>query len=159
MPISEARRFLNEELMPWWAATMRLPPKRVIDVGVSKWSWNYRQCFQCSGYETLDRDPEREPDIVQDLEEVPCSPQVDGMILNGVFEQSNDPFQLMRNVIKSLVPGGKILAGLIGIDAPWTSDRDKWRVTKSGALEYCKAFCIDEFYELPGYFYVLGTKE
>ncbi len=137
----------------------------MYDIGVSK--WDYRKFFDCDYY-TVDRDEKRKPDSLVDFDiesfetfGIPenCPPDADGILLNGIFEQSDDPFTLMRNVSTVLKTNGKLLAGLISIDAPWKSDRDKWRVTKSGALEYCKGFHIDELYELPGYYYVLGTKE
>lgn len=158
MPISEARRFLNEELLPRWAKQFE-PNDLVYDIGVSK--WDYRKFFDCKYY-TVDRDEKRKPDLLHNYELELISyelERVNGIVLNGVFEQSDDPFKLMKNIHSMLVPGGKLLAGLIGIEAPWTSNRDKWRVTKAGALEYCKAFHIDEFYELPGYYYVVGTKK
>ncbi len=159
MPISEARRFLNEELLPRWAKQFE-PGQVVYDIGVSK--WDYRKHFDCE-YITVDRDAKRIPDIILDVGnwldgDLP-TPQASGILLNGVFEQSDDPSGLMRSVINSLYPNGNLLAGLISIDAPWKSDRDKWRVTRAGALAYCKGFHIDEFCELPGYFFVLGTKE
>ncbi len=159
MPISEARRFLNKELLPRWAKQFE-PGQTVYDIGVS--SWDYRKLFDCDFY-TVDKEEKRKPDILHNvghwLEDCILPHQANGVLLNGVFEQSDDPSGLMRSVINILYPGGKLLAGLIGIDAPWKSERDKWRVTRAGALEYCKAFRIDEFYELPGYYFVLGTKE
>ena len=159
MPISEARRFLNEELLPRWAKQFE-PGQIVYDIGVSK--WDYRKFFD-SEYFSVDCDEKRKPDILCNVEKSYIGESFhrlgNGILLNGVFEQCDNPFALMKNVHKSMVDGGKILAGLIGRRARWKSVRDKWRVTKSGALSYCKGFRIDEFYELPSYYYVLGTKE
>jgi len=159
MPTSEARRFLNKELMPRWAKQFG-PGQVVYDIGVSK--WDYCRHFNCQ-YFTVDRDEKRHPDLVSNIGEYKWTGlphQADGVVLNGVFEQADDPFSLMRDIATHVLKqNGKILVGLIGKRAPWTSDRDKWRVTKAGARAYCKGFHIDEFYQFRGYFYVLGTKE
>lgn len=159
MPISEHRRFLNEELLPRWAKQFD-KDHVVYDIGVSK--WDYRKFFDCEYY-TVDRDEKRKPDIVANIGEFfdgTLLPHLaNGILFNGVFEQTENPINTMREILNVLCVGGKLLVGLIGIAAPCRSNRDKWRVTKAGAMEYCKAFHIDHFYELPGYYYVVGTKK
>ena len=145
MIISEQRKFLNEELLPKWT----FPPQSVVyDIGKTT-DWDY-------GFITIDRDKDKNPDIVLDMEKATTPHPADGILYNGVFEQCDDPWELMRNIVKSLKPRGKILAGLASTGMAPYGRRDKWRVTKDGALAYMEDFYLDNFYIFDGYFYALG---
>lgn len=110
-------------------------------------------------YRTVDRDESLDPDIVLNLESEFLNDAADAIIVNGVFEQCNDPWALLRSVWLSLKSGGKLLVGLPSIGMEPYGEKDKWRVTRAGAREYMKHYKVTGFWEFPTYFYITGEKK
>ena len=155
-PVSEHRKYLNEVLMPQWAEQFHTY-HNVYDIGKST-TWDYSKYFRCK-LRTIDRDDTLKPDVCLDMETDEIGLQADGVIYNGVFEQCDDPWMLLRGIVSMLKSEGKILAGLASIGMEPYGEKDKWRVTIDGAKAYISEyFTITRIVELPEYFYVLGTK-
>lgn len=154
--ISEHRKFLNDTLISRWAYEFN-KNQLVYDIGKST-TWDYKPHFKCN-FKTIDRNNNLGPDIHADLEYlISAIVPADGLILNGVFEQCENPWALMNGVQLILKKGGKILVGLASIGMQPYGESDKWRVTKDGALAYMKGFKILSLYTFPAYFIILGEK-
>lgn len=151
--ISEQRRFLNEFLI----AECRPSSGLVYDIGKSQ-TWDYRPFFPSCNYKTVDRDLALRPDILHDMERRPLDPQAGFIFFNGVFEQCDDPWAIMRNIRASLLPGGTLLAGIANTKMPLYGERDRWRITRAGIDIYFKSYTIKHLYELPEYFYAIAEK-
>jgi hypothetical protein len=150
MLVSPQRAFLNDVLLPQFSSTKGL----VYDIGKSK-TWDYSSYFKDAEYVTVDRSLENDPCLMHDMEKAPLQP-ADFILFNGVFEQCNDPWALMRNLEKSIKPGGTLLAGIASIGMPPYGERDKWRVTKDGLLAYLKNWDIITIHTFPEYFYAVA---
>lgn len=146
MQISKHRKFLNEVLLHKWKFSK---DSLVYDIGVNG-TWDY-------GFTTIDRDPDKHPDILLDMEKGSPITKADGILFNGVFEQCGNPWVLMDKMTLCLKDKGILIAGLAGIGMPFYGENDKWRVTKQGAIDYMKYFNILDFHEFPEYFYVVGS--
>lgn len=151
MQPSEHRRYLNEVLLPKWAAQFS-PDQLVYDIGKST-TWDYRPYFKCQ-YMTVDRNEDLKPDLVRDVEKIRLVPQADGILFNGVFEQCDDPLAIIRNLRHSLKEGGRILCGLAGIGMVEYGPKDRWRITQAGVQIYMREFKINEVFSFHSYYYV-----
>jgi len=152
--ISEHRKFLNDTLLPKWASQFH-KDDLVYDIGKST-TWGYESYFKCK-LKTIDRNPDLKPDYIMDLDgRFPAINTADGILFNGVFEQCNNPFNVIDGLIQLLKTNGLLLAGLASNGMESYGENDKWRVTKDGAIAYMRAFKIFEIHEFPAYFYILG---
>ncbi len=155
--ISEHRKYLNEVLMLEWAKEFK-PHELVYDIGKST-TWDYESFFNCR-FKTIDRNANLSPNIVADVENlVELIEDADGIILNGVFEQCDDPWKLMRGVNHLIKKGGRILVGLASNNMEPYGPNDKWRVTYDGAKAYMDGFTVDRFDVFPNYFFLTGVKK
>jgi hypothetical protein len=111
---------------------MIAPGGVVLDVGKSS-SWDYQSLFSKFDYKTVDILPDTRPDIIADMEH-PADhvPSADALICNGVTEQCNNPFDLIRGVRSVMRPNGLILFGVISTAYPVYLSRDYFRFTVAG---------------------------
>lgn len=101
----------------------------------SEYDWYKTQFFEGCRFQTLDIDPDTEPDIVGDI----CDPPegaYDWIICNGVMEEVANPFEAMKGLRRLLKPRGRLLLGVLGnlpeFRPPNDNLRDKWRFTAAG---------------------------
>lgn len=156
-PLSEQRRFLNEYLLDEFKSLIR-PGSIILDIGKTD-TFDYNSWFKEYTYISIDRDGSKNPSLVLDAEKSSLPFSAEGVIFNGVFEQCDDPFAIKRNMLSCLKPSGVVLFGLAGIGMKPYGERDKWRVTKEGALSFVKPLNLLKFYPLPEYFYALARKD
>ncbi len=150
---SEQRKFLNDVLLPHWAEQFGTS-QLVYDIGKST-TWDYTSYFKCQ-YQTIDRESKLQPNILIDMENYISfpGPMADGIVLNGVFEQCDNPFKLIHNVEYLLKDKGLILFGLPLTGMKPYGLNDKWRLTIDGARAYVKIFSIIREHIFPEYVYL-----
>lgn len=124
------------------------PNSLVYDIGKST-TWDYKDTFKNYQYHTIDRNEELNPDFVVDVENYfpsftlfkeslkPC----DGIVCNGVIEQCNNPFKLIKGVKGILKKGGYLLLGSISIGFPLYAN-DYIRFTPRGIERLVADFTI-----------------
>lgn len=112
--------------------SMLKPGCSILDVGKSQ-SWNYRDQFKAFDYKTVDINPAAGADIVANMQTPPNSiNSVDALICNGVTEQCDNPFQLLRGIFSVMRPDGIVLLGVISTAYPVYLSQDYFRFTESG---------------------------
>jgi len=90
-------------------------------------------------YRTIDRDKNKKPDILLDIESMDqfnaeqYLPVADALLCNGVVEQCDNPFQMIKACNAMLRMGGLMLFGSVLLGYPPHS-YDRFRFTDTGAL-------------------------
>lgn len=133
----------------------------VYDIGKSS-SHNYKPLFRCT-YRTIDKDPDKKPDIVCDVEGDFNLPLADGIICMGVTEQCDNPYKLIEGVNSLIKPNGVALFGVVSVGYP-IYDKDYVRFTPCGVKRLLNKYNILEEqtvfrYNLPSYIFVIGSKK
>lgn len=122
-------QFLNLIKVLMW------PGAIVYDIGKSI-AHDYVGQFAAQKYKTIDRDPDKTPDIVLNIEGLCCPEEYVDLchfvLCNGVVEQCDNPYDLLAGVNAILKPGGFALLGIISVGYPIYS-MDRVRFTPSGA--------------------------
>ncbi len=146
----ERQRF-NEEILPGFIKKYVKTGDRVVDVGKPDDRWGYREMFEGTDYNTLDRDETLNPDICFNLEWTDFledgKSMFDIVVCYGVTEQCGDPFKLIDGVEAMLKPGGYGLIGIMSIGFPMVQDLegDLVRFTPYGAKRLLRKFDIVDF--------------
>lgn len=133
----------------------------IYDIGKSD-IWDYQKTFKDYDYKTIDKLKEKNPDIVQDMEDTIFLDQTDAFVLNGVTEQCDDPFKLLHNLYIILDKGGIALFGICSVGYP-IGEWDYLRFTPKGVEHLLTDYEIlekeivyrDNF---PSYMFVIAKK-
>ena len=138
--VSNNRRCFNEEFLPKFIGLLK-PGDIVYDIGKSG-RWDYKPLFEQQTYVTVDINPDVKPDIVDDLENTKIAANsVDGLICCGVWEQTKNPFELIKGLVKILKVNGIALFGIVSIGYPLYS-KDYLRFTPMGAEKLFSRFSL-----------------
>ena len=141
------------------------PKSTVYDIGKST-RFDYAPLFSGHSFKTIDRDPDKRPDIAMDIEMLTSSSfaTADALLCNGVIEQCNDPMQMIRGCNSLLKSGGLILFGFCLLGYP-PYDNDRFRFTSQGAIVAVKRngfniikIDIVKRNDIESYIYVLAKK-
>jgi hypothetical protein len=123
--MTEARIVLNDIMIPTFKGYLK--GDKVYEIG--KGVYDYKHYIP--NLITIDKDPNKHPDIVMDIET--CSPyKADGVLCIGVSECCENPFDLIEGVADMLVKDGKALFSIMLLDSR-ESEGDFWRFTTQGA--------------------------
>lgn len=159
-------------IIPKFISSISFCGKRqvIYDIGRSD-IHDYSATFKDFDYKTVDRDPFKRPDISLDIEglnEISVDDyldRADGLLCNGVIEQCNDPFAMLRACRAMLKDGGIALFGMVLLGYPALS-LDNFRFTKSGAVNALKkcgfSILYVDFVErdgVPTYVYAICKKK
>lgn len=139
----------------------------VYDIGKSHLH-EYRSTFAGFHYLSVDRDPNKAPDILLDVEKyrhgLPGLQPADALMCNGVIEQCDDPIEIIKACNDLLVAGGVALFGMVLLGYP-PHENDRFRFTKNGAMSALVryGFQVDdvtviERSNIPSYIYAICTK-
>lgn len=141
----------------------------VYDIGKSE-VHDYRGLFKKFSYKTIDRDPWKKPDIGIDIEGLTNHNVEDyldrasALLCNGVIEQCDDPFAMIRACNALLRMDSLALFGMCLLGYPPHS-LDRFRFTESGALDAMKKCGFEVItktiisrQEVPSYIYILCRK-
>jgi len=111
----------------------------IYDIGKSA-KYDYADTFKEYNYKTIDKDINKNPDIVADMEiliETYKIDNADAFICNGVVEQCENPYQLFKVLFELLKPGGYALIGTVLTGFP-VYDNDRVRFTVVGIKKVLK---------------------
>ena len=121
------------------------PGSAVCDIGKSG-KHDYSPLFDGSTFVTIDRNPDREADILVDLERpypVQLSESYDVLLCTGVTENCDNPVALLigcRGLVKT---GGRALFGIMLVGYPISDKADFTRYTPNGALRLLERSCFE----------------
>jgi hypothetical protein len=113
----------------------------VYDIGKSA-RYDYAQTFKEYNYLTIDKDANKKPYLILDIEDVRDLGGLDvpkAIICNGVVEQCENPFLLFQNLFGLLQPGGFMLIGTVLTGFP-VYDNDRVRFTVRGIINLMKKY-------------------
>src|SRR6185503_14443596 len=115
-------------------------------------------------YRSIDRDPDKKPDIIADVELDGSIDQADAAICNGVIEQSDDPVGVIKGAARLVKMGGYVLFVIISVGYP-LFERDFCRFTPNGVIRVLNnsGFEIKDFHiitrdALPSYVFSICKK-
>jgi hypothetical protein len=139
----------------------------VYDIGKSA-KYDYVETFKGYKYLTIDKDPDKKPDLVHNIEDANAMILIDmpgAIICNGVVEQCENPFRLFDNLFY-LNSGSIVLIGTILTGFP-VYDNDRVRFTVMGITNLMKKYGIildseviyREGIKDPTYMYLIVKKE
>lgn len=116
----------------------------IYDIGKSA-KYDYADMFKNYNYKTIDKDANKNPDILQDME-VPLGlysmiNSADAVICNGVVEQCENPFKLLGMIDVVLKDSGYLLFGTVLTGYP-VYDNDRIRFTAFGIENALKKYEI-----------------
>lgn len=165
MMASMERIAYNQKVLPNFISKYVKKGNVVVDIGKPNDGWGYRKLFNEMDYKTLDIKKELGPDIVDDIANTKlgeCS--VDCVICMGIWEQCENPFDVIKGVRKILKVGGYALFGIISVSFPMWQDIDYLRFTPQGARMMLKDFKFLEEQlvfrgELPSYSFIIVSKK
>jgi SAM-dependent methyltransferase len=99
----------------------------------------HRGCFKNSDYKTLDINPDSNPDIVGDIQDLPFkSESIDAVICNSVLEHVKNPFKAVEEINRVLRPGGKCFVYVPFIHV--YHGNDYWRFSEDGIRHLFRDF-------------------
>lgn len=141
---SNSRRYYHEKVLPKFISLLA-PESYIIDVGKSQtWGEMYEEWFKGFKYVTIDKDKRPNPDIIQDFENTDMlSDSVDGIVVMGSWEQTDNPFKLLESVTRVLKKGGLFLAGIVSVGFPLYAKgghTDFLRFTPNGGKRFLRNF-------------------
>ena len=134
----------------------------IYDVGKSH-KYNYSSIFKNSNYKSIDISTGKCPDILlnfEDTEEVLKLPKADLILCNGVVEQCNNPFEIIKNCLLLLNDRGYLLFGSVLTGFP-VYENDYFRFTANGLRRMFKNIVTEEIIyregiTFPTYMYILS---
>ena len=142
------------------------PGAVVYDIGKSA-KYDYAPMFAEYKYLTIDKDFNKKPDLVRDVEDVDDLIGInipEAIICNGVVEQCENPFILFQNLFGLLEPEGIMLVGTVLTGFP-VYDNDRFRFTEMGIKNTLKDYKLLESETIyrpevkdPTYMYLLIQK-
>lgn len=163
--ISEERKQFHA-VIPLFMDKLK-PRARIYDIGKSHLH-DYRNTFREFNYKTIDRDQCKQPDLLIDIEKdmlIEGLPQVDAVICNGVIEQCDDPFKVIRSCSLLLHSRGYVLFGMVLLGYP-PHENDRFRFTKNGAKAAIERIGLHIEHEevitrgnVPSYIYAICRKK
>lgn len=149
------RKYFNEVMLPKFIKNYVKENDFVVDVGKPDKGWGYREIFEIVGakYQTLDKKPELNPDILLDIETFWYNYKTwnkfrelaDCIVCMGVIEQCDNPFKVIDGIYQTLKPNGYVLFGIISTHFSMKQDIDYLRFTPQGAHKLLSAFNILDF--------------
>ena len=117
---------------------LRIPKASIVyDIGKSN-THDYFDVFKDMDFKTIDRDKNKVPDIVLDIEKLnefnadDYLELADAILCNGVVEQCDNPFKMIEACYSILKSNGIILFGMVLTGFP-LYDNDRFRFTAQGA--------------------------
>lgn len=131
--MTDVRLILHTEIIPKFLTYLK-DGDVVYEIG--KGEYNYKSMIP--NLITLDRNEEKHPDIVVDLEQY-GDLMCDAVMCVGVTEECNNPFELIKGVHRLLNVNAMVLFGIALIGNP-VYDKDYWRFTASGSLKLVETY-------------------
>ena len=126
--MTDIREIFHREIIPRFLTYLK-PDSVVYEIG--KGEYDYKGVIP--HLITIDRDKNKYPDLVMDIEQTnnfSCK----FMMCVGVTEECNNPFELVKGIHRILDEGGIVLFGIALIGNP-IYDKDYWRFTERGAYK------------------------
>jgi len=131
----------------------------VIDIGAGK--KRYAHLFShCEKYQTLDTDPETNPDIAAPIENIPLEDaSVDGIICTQVLGDIWDVQKAIDEMLRVLKPGGMILITESLLNEEHDEPHDYWRFTEFTWKKLLEGKCAIEVIEKRGGFFAQAAQQ
>jgi len=161
--MTQERTFLNEVMLERFRNYLQ-DGQLLYDIG--KPAYDYESIFSKQIYKTVDCNPAVNPDIVCDIEAIRCPNDfnAEAVICNGVAEQCENPFNVVRGIDWMMKDGAVALFGIISVGYP-IYDTDYVRFTPNGALRLLQRHFRLLEHEIvrrdgiPSYIYAICRKE
>lgn len=137
----------------------------VYDIGKSH-KYDYSKVFNQCKYRSIDNNITKAPDFLIDFEDInqlSGLEKADLILCNGVVEQCNNPFDIVKNCLKLLNDKGYLLFGSVLTGFP-VYNNDYFRFTENGAKRLFKNIVSYEVVSregitAPTYIYILCRRD
>jgi hypothetical protein len=160
--VSPERKVLNEIMLERFRGYLK-EGDVLYDIGKSR-TWDYRSFFEKQKFFTVDRNKEISPDLCFNVESIYKveGRLCDAIICNGVVEQCDNPFELLRGLKVLLKKDSYVLFGVILVGYPLYQEFDFFRFTPMGVKKVMKDFNFEILEEqmcyrndVPSYIYLI----